>query len=61
MCQIKHIGHFKLYFNIQCQLSLNNNILLKENQIIIKSTLTNKVLQIVHQQHQIAEILYKQL
>ena len=34
------------------QLSLHNNILLKENQIIIPSTLTNKILQIAHQQHQ---------
>ena len=31
---------FKPYFTIRDQLSLHNNILLKENQIIIPSTLT---------------------
>ena len=39
---------FKPYFTIRD----HNNILLKENQIIIPSTLTNKILQIAHQQHQ---------
>ena len=50
----------KPYFTIWDQLSLNNNILLKDNQITVPAILKNKVLKIAHQQHQLQPgVVYK--
>ena len=44
--------HLQPYYAIHNQLSIYNNVLLKDNQIIIPKNLRHSVLQIAHSQHQ---------
>ena len=47
-----HDPRYHIYLQIQDQLSINNDLLLKCNCIIILSALHQRVLQLAHSQHQ---------
>ena len=47
-----HDPRYHIYRQIQDQLSINNDLLLKHNCIVIPPTLQQQVLQLAHSQHQ---------